>query len=244
MSLATEIQEFAANGSTEFNEAGFQIARGLFSADACDALASELTAQYERQRALSKSRIGGIRNVLRENPQVAAVARSASVLALMEDILGCEAFPVRAIFFDKTPGANWTVPWHQDLTIAVKGRVDTVGFGPWSVKDEVVHVQPPQEILERMATFRLHLDDCGQDNGPLRVIPGSHQLGELSAVEIKNLTGADRIVTCEVSKGGALIMRPLLLHASSSAQLPVHRRVLHVEYAVEALPNGLEWCHS
>jgi hypothetical protein len=33
-------------------------------------------------------------------------------------------------------------------------------------------VHPPAEILDKMLTLRVHLDDCGEENGPLRVIPG------------------------------------------------------------------------
>jgi hypothetical protein len=36
-------------------------------------------------------------------------------------------------------------------------------------------------------------------------------------------------------------MRPLLLHASSPAADPRHRRVIHLEFAAEPLPGGLEW---
>lgn len=37
--------------------------------------------------------------------------------------------PVKGIVFDKTPAANWKVPWHQDLTICVERRIDVNGFG-------------------------------------------------------------------------------------------------------------------
>jgi ectoine hydroxylase-related dioxygenase (phytanoyl-CoA dioxygenase family) len=82
--------------------------------------------------------------------------------------------PVRAIFFDKSSGSNWLVPWHQDLTIAVASKCEAPGFGPWSVKDGIPHVQPPDELLKQMIALRLHLDDCDASNGALRVIPGSH----------------------------------------------------------------------
>ena len=36
-------------------------------------------------------------------------------------------------------------------------------------------------------------------------------------------------------------MRPLLLHASSIAIVPTHRRVIHLEYASQSLADGLEW---
>ena len=92
--------------------------------------------------------------------------------------------PVRAILFDKTPSANWKVVWHQDLTIAVRERGVVSGFGPWSEKEGVVHVQPPIELLERMLAVRVHLDDCGADNGPVRVLPASHRVGRLSGEAI------------------------------------------------------------
>jgi len=36
-------------------------------------------------------------------------------------------------------------------------------------------------------------------------------------------------------------MRPLILHASSCAQEASARRVLHIEFASEELPGGLDW---
>lgn len=109
------------------------------------------------------------------------------------------------------------------------------------MKDEVVHVQPPTHILAEMITVRLHLDECGADNGALRVIPGSHRQGELDMAQINHWTDARESVTCEVPRGGAVVMRPLLLHSSSPARMPSHRRVLHIEYAASELPNGLKW---
>jgi ectoine hydroxylase-related dioxygenase (phytanoyl-CoA dioxygenase family) len=159
----------------------------------------------------------------------------------LEGLLDRNFFPVRAIFFDKTAESNWRVPWHQDLTIAVVAQIETTSFVAWSVKDGIFHVQPPQEILESMATVRLHLDDYLADNGALKIIPGSHLHGKLDAVQITAWTSKQTSVACEVPKGGALLMRPLLLHSSSPARNPSHRRVLHIEYATIELPNGLKW---
>ncbi len=138
---------------------------------------------------------------------------------------------VRGIYFDKTPEANWLVPWHQDLSIAVKQRLDVSGYGPWSTKEGVPHVQPPAELLEAMVTLRLHLDNCDESNGPLRVIPGSHRMGRLEAADIVKTRSNQKEVICSMQAGDALLMRPLLLHASSEASVPVHRRVIHLEYA-------------
>ena len=162
------------------------------------------------------------------------------MLSLARPILGDAAHPVRGILFDKTPGANWVVPWHQDLSIAVKKRFDVPGFGPWSQKAGVVHVQPPAEVLRGMLTVRLHLDDCGVDNGPLRVIPGSHREA-MTPEQIEIAVNGRAQVTCECLAGGAVVMRPMILHASSPARSPAHRRVVHIEYAAGDLPSGLQW---
>lgn len=105
----------------------------------------------------------------------------------------------------------------------------------------MVHVQPPARVLERMLTVRLHLDDCDETNGPLLVLPGSHRGGRLAASEIQRQRTLTPSVACPVPGGGALLMRPLLLHASSASQSPRHRRVIHLEYAAEPLPAGLQW---
>jgi hypothetical protein len=148
---------------------------------------------------------------------------------------------VRGLLFNKVAEANWAVPWHQDLTIAVRQRREAPGFGPWSVKDGVVHVQPPDEVISRMLAVRLHLDDADAENGALRVIPGSHREGRLSAESIGRWTTSREAVTVEAPAGSALLMRPHLLHASSPADRPEQRRVIHLEYAAERLPFGLEW---
>ena len=148
---------------------------------------------------------------------------------------------VRGLLFNKVAQANWAVPWHQDLTIAVRERRESPGFGPWSVKDGAVHVQPPDEVIARMLAVRIHLDDTAAENGALRVIPGSHREGRLSPEAIGSWTTSRKAVTIEAPAGSALLMRPHLLHASSTAERPAQRRVIHLEFAADALPFGLEW---
>ena len=184
---------------------------------------------------------GGVRNLLRRSPTVRRLARTGPVRDLAEAILGPPCFAVRAILFDKTPAANWRVAWHQDVTIAVRDRRSVPGYTAWSEKEGVTHVQPPAELLERMVAVRVHLDDCGAENGPVRVLPGSHRAGRLSPDAVNAWKDAGSPVECLVASGGLLAMRPLLLHASSPARAPAHRRVIHIEYAVDPLPGGLEW---
>ncbi|MBI2929037.1 MAG: phytanoyl-CoA dioxygenase family protein [Verrucomicrobia bacterium] len=226
-------------------EHGYAVVPEALPQSAVDSLVAAL-AEATKAPAVSQRRQGdyAMRNLLQLVPAVRALAASPELRALVEPVIGAEAFAVRGLFFDKTPGANWKVTWHQDFAIAVQRRVEVCGFGPWSVKAGVVHVQPPAEVLEKMLTVRVHLDDCDESNGPLQVLPGSHRAGKLSAEEIRAWRARVPAVTCCVSRGGAVLMRPLLLHASSPARQPAHRRVVHLEFAAGPLPGGLEWCEG
>ena len=214
---------------------GFAVARGVLSpADAAD-LAAAL--EVEPSTTLSRRGSAFARRNLLDHPAARGFADGVG-RGLVTPHLGHDARPVRAILFDKTPAANWTVPWHQDRSVAVAERREAAGFGPWSVKAGVVHVQPPVGVLRGMLTVRLHLDDCGGDNGPLRVVPGTHgDLLDVNEVERQSTGG----VAVTAAVGDAVLMRPLLLHASSPATRPGRRRVLHVEYAAGDLPGGLRW---
>lgn len=151
--------------------------------------------------------------------------------------------PVRSILFDKTPQENWPVAWHQDLTIAVRHKVETAGYGPWSIKDGAPHVRPPIELLEQMATIRIHLDDTPAHNGALRIAPGTHRNGVITSIQTYLERSEEEICACEA--GDVLLMRPLLLHTSRRSTAPNRRRVIHIEYAPRnALDPNMEWLES
>lgn len=201
-----------------------------------DRLVTELSSLGSRHDSR-----GGVRHLLETVPAVRELARAEPVRAVAEAILGPHCFAVRAILFDKTPRANWKVIWHQDLTIAVRERTPVAGYGPWSEKEGVTHVQPPIEVLEQMLAVRVHLDDCGVNNGPVRVISGSHRAGRLSADAIDRWRNAQSPIDCLADRGAILAFRPLILHASSPAIAPTHRRVIHIEFASTELAPPLEW---
>jgi ectoine hydroxylase-related dioxygenase (phytanoyl-CoA dioxygenase family) len=194
----------------------------------------------DRLAPLTRTGRGGARNLL-DDPHIAALAAAPALRKFAAVVLGNSCFAVRALFFDKTPDANWTVVWHQDLTIAAQQRVDVPGYGPWTEKAGVPQVQPPIDVLEEMLALRLHLDPCTSDNGPVRVIDGTHRLGRLAADAIDRLRTERPESTCLATEGAILAFRPLLLHASSPASQPAHRRVIHIEYATEPLASPLVW---
>ena len=214
---------------------GYLLIERLFGPETIETLKAAF-ADADVARSERRGETFGARNIL-VMPEVIEVARDPRLRLL----LGQDIKAVRGIFFDKTPGANWPVAWHQDLTLALRERRDTEGWSNWTIKRGVTHAQPPAAVLDRMVTMRLHLDDCGDDNGPLRVIAGSHDAGILSRAEIVERT-QEREHAVTAKTGDALFMKPLILHASSPAKVPSHRRVLHLEFAPgDLLPDRLEW---
>ena len=148
---------------------------------------------------------------------------------------------VRSILFDKSADENWPVAWHQDLTIAVREKKDLPQYGPWSIKDQTPHVQPPLALLEGMITLRLHLDDTPSENGALQLIAGSHRLGKIPSAEVTRHTHQKASI-CECQPGDILLMSPLILHSSKRSENPSHRRVLHFEFApTDSLHPSLNW---
>jgi len=184
---------------------------------------------------------GGIRRIDQLVPEVAALARSSRLLAFATPHLSGMPHLVRAIYFDKSADNNWLVVWHQDRTVAVSERFDMEGWGPWSLKAGAWHVQPPIEVLERMVTIRVHLDPAMQANGCLKIVPGSHLAGLLASDTVLERVDAAQVVYCETPRGGGVVMRPHILHASEKSYAAIPRRVLHFEYSSFQLPEGIAW---
>jgi ectoine hydroxylase-related dioxygenase (phytanoyl-CoA dioxygenase family) len=178
----------------------------------------------------------GMRNLL-TLPFVSALAHHPKLLQAVQAVLGRNAFPFKATFFDKNPDANWLVPWHQDLTIPVDRQIEHPDWGPWSTKAGVLFVQPPTPVLEGILAVRVHLDSCLPNNGPLKVLPKTHQMGRLSPAQIVELRHQIPARTCAVNAGDVVLMRPLILHASSKSSIEGHRRVIHFEYAAQQLKD-------
>jgi ectoine hydroxylase-related dioxygenase (phytanoyl-CoA dioxygenase family) len=214
---------------------GFTIEKHFIPPEILKTLIDEITAST-RQKSQH-----GIRNVEDKFLSIAQLANSAKILAKAKAILGGKPQLVRAIFFDKNPEKNWLVPWHQDKTVSVNKKQLIDGWGPWSIKDSTHHVQPSEKVLNNMVTFRIHLDDTNADNGCLKVIPKSHEHGVLKQSKIHSIVKDTAYIECEAKAGDMLIIRPLILHASSKAKSPKHRRVIHLEFCSYELPEGMKW---
>lgn len=203
---------------------GYEIISDVFPASEIEALAATLESlPLDRSRA-------GARHLLR-HPEIDMFARDSRLTSIASRILGGPAHPHGATLFDKSPQANWLVAWHQDTALPMRERIDAPGWGPWSEKGGVLYAHAPASALSRVVALRVHLDDSTPDNGPLRVIPGSHALGVLTDEQVHDLAGRSTSATCLVRRGGVVAMRPLLVHASSKVLADAPRRVIHIEYS-------------
>ena len=216
-----------------FNKDGFVVFRHAVEAETISLLREEV----ERLR-MDYQFTGGLRRLTLISPRIAEFVSSDAIHRILRELGLGDAFLVRSILFDKTPGSNWKVAWHQDTKIPVAMRIPIDGYTAWSVKEGVVHVQPPAQVLAGMRTLRLHLDDTPKENGALRVAPGSHSNGFVNLDDIDQFVS--RECTCECAAGDILAMSPLLLHASSPAIRATRRRVIHLEFANTPLRSPLE----
>jgi hypothetical protein len=208
--------------AASFAAQGFVVVPEVIDSAACDLAADHL------ERALLHG--AGSRRV----------GKHAAVAALLPP----DSVAVQCTVFDKSPAKNWLVALHQDRSIPVLSRVESPGLTGWSEKEGDNFVQPPREVLESVTAVRIHIDACPIESGALRVVPGSHMSGVLMPNDAERVRGRRGEAAVPSPRGGALILKPLLLHASSKAQVALQRRVLHFVFGPRTLPLGLEWQHA
>ena len=211
---------------------GYTIADLVLTEGQCDHIASSLPEVSGHR--------GGLRNLI-DHPTVVRLLRAERLGRYLWSATGRDLVAVKATLFDKTGEANWRVQWHQDRLIAVRERLDVPGYARWTKKEGLLHVEPPATVLAQMIAIRVHLDECGPTNGPLRVIAGSHRAGKLSESDLAAAVADREAVELYVPRGAMLLIRPLLVHSSSPAATPEHRRVLHIELAPEEAISPLQW---
>lgn len=231
-----------ADSLLEFERLGFVVLAGVL--DESDILRLRGDLSNLSFVDSESDRTYGVRNLLNRSKSVREFSQSRKVLDIVGKFLGSRARAVRGIYFDKTSAANWKVPWHQDLTIAVNDRFEVKGYSPWTRKAGVWHVQPDMEVMRNVLTLRFHLDDTDETNGALKLLPGTHMTGRLDAGQIKALRTANESSVCRVKQGDCLVMSPLLLHSSSAGTKPGRRRIIHLDYSDIELPGGLTWYGS
>ena len=180
-----------------------------------------------------------IRQFLKEVPQIKDLIFNQNLIDLISSIGGNDYFVVKSIYFDKPEKSNWFVSYHQDLTISVDKKIEQTDFNNWTKKHNQFAVQPPLNFLENILTIRIHLDDTDENNGALKVIEKSHLKAVYRPETIDWNT--EKEIICNVKSGGVMLMKPLLLHSSGKTTNQNRRRVIHIEFSNQLLPENLNW---
>lgn len=220
------------NPAESFDLLGVLSIPGVLTAPQC--------ADVERTLAPLVSDSAGTRQMLQEG-WCQALATQLRQHPDLKDLLAATPQAVQCTYFEKDLQRNWLVSLHQDLSIPVAQRAEALGWQGWSYKQGQWFVQAPATVLESLVAVRLHLDPCGPEDGPLRVLCGTHQHGIIDAEHAPNWRRRAAEQTCLARVGDVVCMRPLLLHASSKATGLSRRRVLHFVFGPASLPDGLRW---
>lgn len=229
--------------SKQIDSEGFSIINNVFTENEIENLISLIDNKTKNDSDNSTFRksedLFAIRQFHKEVPETLPFIFNEKLQNIIESIFGKGFFITKSIYFDKPEKSNWFVAYHQDLRISVDQKIEIENFENWTVKQNQFAVQPPTEILENNFTIRIHIDKTTKNNGALKVINNSHSKGIL---RIENLDfEKEKETICEVEKGGIMIMKPLLFHASNKTTNNERRRVIHIEFSKQQLPNGLEW---
>jgi Phytanoyl-CoA dioxygenase (PhyH) len=166
---------------------------------------------------------------------------SGPIATVVAQLGGAAMRPVRAIAFDKSPDANWALGWHQDRTINLAARAEVEGYGPWTIKQDSPHVEPPFAVIAAMLTLRIHLDPVTPDNAPLEIALGSHRKGYIAEPDVPAVVAAAKVAECLAEPGDVWAYATPILHASQRSRVTARRRVLQIDFSAEQLPAPLEW---
>jgi len=231
------------NYSKEINSDGFAIIDAIYYDNEIKQIVSEIEKVTHNSNDNSTFRksddLFAIRQFHKEIPATLSYIFNDKLKEIIKTNFGENYFITKSIYFDKPEKSNWFVAYHQDLTISVNKRVEIENFENWTIKQNQFAVQPPKDILENNFTIRIHIDKTTKENGALKVLNTSHKKG---ICRIENIQlGEETETICEVEKGGIMIMKPLLFHASNKTTNNERRRVIHIEFSNQKLPNGLEW---
>jgi ectoine hydroxylase-related dioxygenase (phytanoyl-CoA dioxygenase family) len=219
---------------------GFAVIENVFTTQEVNTILQTISQVDTTNPTFRKTNdLFAIRQFLKEVPATKRLIFNARINSIISQLFGDDYLVVKSIYFDKPEQSNWFVAYHQDLTISVDKKIDIEGFGPWTVKQNQFAVQPPLDILESNFTIRIHLDDTDENNGALRVIPKSHLKGVYRAESIDWTTETE--IVCQVKRGGIMIMKPLLLHASNRTTNNSKRRVIQIEFSNRSLVDTLQW---
>lgn len=230
--------DFTESEQRQLDQQGFYIRKNYFTPAECE----EMAAEFDRLSAIEGTRGG---HEVHVEPGAPRVSNIFNKTAAYDRCLGIKPVLAAAHYLlgeIKVHGANLREPakgqGHQDLHV-----------------DVPKHFPEDWWVLNVIVTF----DDMRLDNGPTRVIPGSHHWPPLNVAAVnrfdwspKPLTPAEEKliptdlaapypgeVLVEAPKGSLIICNSSIWHGGTRNLSGDRRRVLHLTYTRRDLPQQL-----
>ncbi|MBE9605283.1 phytanoyl-CoA dioxygenase family protein [Acetobacteraceae bacterium H6797] len=231
--------------ATSYREQGFARIEGLVPPDLLRAMQQATDRLMETARGLDASdevleldpghtrdvpRIRRIKKPHRADPVFFDFAKSKLVIDMVTKLVGPDIRLSHSKINTKAGDGGSPIEWHQDWAFAPHTNMD-------------------------MCIAAIMLDDCGPENGPLMVVPGSHK-GPLlehhdedgyfvGAIDIER-DGIDlsKAVALTGPAGTISLHHPMAIHGSAPNRSGRMRRMMFMEFAAaDAFPlfYGVEW---
>lgn len=218
---------------TAWERDGYAILRGFASAEEVDALRAGFAALEARATPLGETaEVGSSRFVLTEGgalhrvvwcegaePRFAPWGRDPRFVDLACELLGTDqAVQLIQQAHFKLPGDEVAFSWHQDASNRRYGSPE------WTdVTADGSYVQ-----------MVLAIDPMTAENGPLRVLPGSHRLGFVAHAETGALPAdlsLEGAIDVLLEPGDLVVFGPFLVHGSPPNRSSAARRLFLQGYA-------------
>jgi ectoine hydroxylase-related dioxygenase (phytanoyl-CoA dioxygenase family) len=142
--------------------------------------------------------IGINKIVAKSEPIFAELLGSPLLLSIAEALCGADFFPVQDFIVIKTLGDQNEIKWHQDVLSDSHEKTFMIGF---------------------------YLDPTNDENGALRVVPGSHK-SDLSICELQKM----EYQSLDMLAGDILIHNLKIAHSSGPLNSFSKRRVVYFEF--------------
>jgi len=205
---------------TELSDRGFTILPGYMSADMLQSMRArvdELFAEEGDQAGSEFRREKNARrlaNLVDKGEVFREAISSAPILALVESVLGPEFKLSSLNVRSAPPHSNSLQPLHIDMGLLPDQRGYAVCNTVWM------------------------LDDFTEENGTLRVVPGSHHLGRRPQDVLDDLNAVHpEEILVTGGAGTVVVMNSHLWHGGTANRTAAERRALHGFYCRRDIPQ-------
>lgn len=220
----------------DLEQKGFTVANAIYSSNEIQQILQVL----KQNLRLESTKETGLPLLFKHVPLLKSVMFNEKLDSLLNTVGFNNTQLINAIFYLKSPQTNFYTNPHQTITITVKERHQVDGFSGWSAREGVTSVMSPLHILKNMLSIKICLGDSNQQNGGIRVIPGSHK--KILTIQERNFLIDNTLpVNVNAKQGDCQILKPLILKAFQNNKSYQNAPVIQLDFCNINLPNPLSW---